>query len=160
MRKPRPPDPRDAVKSRRTGRPKIPLITSNIADLEKNLPNKEIVLANVMYWMDLGATAQEIAGSHYVSVDTLDRRLKEFTGMSFADLREKVCGGAKLKLRNNQFKMSENNATMAIWLGKQWLGQKETTDVNLTTDNQRDFEAILKKFEQQQEAIKKEENVQ
>lgn len=31
----------------------------------------------------------------------------------------------KASLRRNQYKMSENNATMAIWLGKQMLGQKD-----------------------------------
>jgi len=31
----------------------------------------------------------------------------------------------KASLRRNQFKMSETNAAMAIWLGKQYLGQRE-----------------------------------
>jgi len=73
--------------------------------------------------MDLGSTAEEIAGAHYVSVDTLDRRLRENTGCSFAELKKQCCGTSKIKLRNNQFKMSEKSAAMAIWLGKQWIGQ-------------------------------------
>lgn len=32
-------------------------------------------------------------------------------------------------LRRNQFKMSEANATMAIWLGKQYLGQKDKHEI-------------------------------
>ena len=31
----------------------------------------------------------------------------------------------KASLRRNQFKLSESNAAMAIWLGKQYLGQRE-----------------------------------
>lgn len=31
----------------------------------------------------------------------------------------------KASLRRNQYKMSETNPTMAIWLGKQWLDQKD-----------------------------------
>lgn len=31
----------------------------------------------------------------------------------------------KVSLRRNQYKMSENNPTMAIWLGKQWLDQTD-----------------------------------
>ncbi|MBS3903766.1 MAG: helix-turn-helix transcriptional regulator [Simkania sp.] len=111
--------------SRGGGRPKIPIITESIGDLEGKLPPRPIILEQVMYWMDLGGTAEEIAGSFHVSVDTLDRRLKEVTNLGFAELKEKVCGDAKLKLRQNQFKLSESNATMGIWLGKQWLGQKE-----------------------------------
>jgi hypothetical protein len=30
-------------------------------------------------------------------------------------------------LRRKQFAMAESNATMAIWLGKQYLGQKDVT---------------------------------
>jgi len=31
----------------------------------------------------------------------------------------------KASLRRNQFKLSETNAAMCIWLGKQYLGQRE-----------------------------------
>src|ERR1051326_3127687 len=101
----------------RTGRPRIPLVTENIGSLEEKLPSRPIVFEQVLYWMDLGAPAEEIAGSFRVSVDTLSRRLKEQTNHTFAELKEKCCGAAKLKLRNNQFKLSEKNASMAIWLG-------------------------------------------
>jgi hypothetical protein len=32
-------------------------------------------------------------------------------------------------LRRHQFAMAENNATMAIWLGKQYLGQKDKQEI-------------------------------
>lgn len=114
---------------KKTGRPKIPMITDDIEELEGKLPSKKIHLKTVLYWMDLGATQEEIAGAHYVSVDTLSRRLKEHTGLGFAELKEKCCGGAKVKLRQNQFKLTEKNATMGIWLGKQWLNQKDLPEV-------------------------------
>lgn len=37
----------------------------------------------------------------------------------------------KASLRRNQWKMSENNATMAIWLGKQWLDQTDKSEHDL-----------------------------
>lgn len=50
-------------------------------------------------------------------------------------------------LRRNQFKMAENNPTMAIWLGKQYLGQKDKSevDMNVTTheDALAEIEAAL-----------------
>jgi hypothetical protein len=118
-------------KGRGAGRPRIPLITPDLGKkITDKLPALPIVLDDVYYWMDLGATAQEIAGSFRVSVDTLDRRLREHTGLSFAELKEKVCGQAKINVRKNQYKMSENNASMAIWLGKVWLEQKEATQLS------------------------------
>ncbi len=46
--------------------------------------------------------------------------------MGFAELRKRCNGIQKLSLRRYQFQQSERNATMAIWLGKVWLGQQET----------------------------------
>ena len=113
------------VPKKKMGRPKIPMVTEDIGKLEEKLPSRKIELKQVLYWMDLGASQEEIAGAHYVSVDTLHRRLKEMTGQSFAEIKEKSCGTAKIRLRNNQYKMSEKNASMGIWLGKQWLGQRD-----------------------------------
>lgn len=46
--------------------------------------------------------------------------------MTFADYRNKNGMMAlKIKLRRNQIKLSEKSASMAIWLGKQLLGQVE-----------------------------------
>ena len=110
---------------KKMGRPKIPMVTEDLGKLEEKLPSRVIELKQVLYWMDLGASQEDIAGAHYVSVDTLQRRLKEVTGLTFAQIKEKCCGMAKIKLRRNQYKMSENNASMGIWLGKQWLGQRD-----------------------------------
>lgn len=110
---------------KKMGRPKIPMVCEDIGELENKLPPRYVDLKQVMYWMDLGASQEEIAGAQHISVDTLKRRLKEETGQTFAQLKEKSCGMAKIKLRNNQYKMSEKNASMGIWLGKQWLGQRD-----------------------------------
>lgn len=45
--------------------------------------------------------------------------------------------GLKIKLRRNQLKLSEKSAAMAIWLGKQYLGQKDSFEFE-------DKEAIAK----------------
>ncbi len=96
------------------------------AEWKGTIPEKEINLDQVLYWTELQATAEEIAGAFRVSVDTLDRRLREAFGMGFAELRKRCNGLHKLSLRRYQFQQAERNATMAIWLGKIWLGQRET----------------------------------
>ena len=109
------------------GRPKIPLVTPDLDedDLAQKLPAKPIDFEAVLHWLDLGATAEEIAGAFRVGVRTLDRRLNERLGFGFGELKKRVCGGAKIQLRKNQFNLTKTNATMGIWLGKIWLGQKE-----------------------------------
>ena len=106
-------------KKNKVGRPKIEANWDRI--------KKEVNIHQVLYWIGIQATAQEIAGAFRISPDTLDLRLKEEFGCNFTDLKKRLGNGAdgKLSLRRNQFKMSETNPTMAIWLGKQYLGQKD-----------------------------------
>jgi hypothetical protein len=124
----RPPPPKRIRKSkdplvgtRKRGRRKIPMVVP----CDDRLPAKEINFDQIRYWIDIGATCEEIAGSFYVSVDTLNRRIKEKYGIGFEELKNRSSGAAKIKLRLNQLKMSERNAAMGIWLGKIWLSQKD-----------------------------------
>jgi len=147
------------VKNNKGGRPRIPLVTPDLDEngLSDKLPSKVIDFEAVLYWMDLGATAEEIAGAFRVGVRTLDRRLIEHTGMGFGELKEKTCGAAKIKLRRNQFNLSETNASMAIWLGKVWLGQKEeVTNENVALEiirliNSGDILTLKKNLAQREE---------
>lgn len=76
-------------------------------------------LANVM------ATMEEISSALEISVRTLQRD-EEFCRVYKIGL-----DNAKLSLRRNQFKMSVRNPTMAIWLGKQYLGQTDKQDIRM-----------------------------
>ena len=90
------------------GRPKI--------KLDYNLIES---LAGIM------CTQEEIAGSLDVSVRTLQR------DDEFCRIYKKAMDIGKMSLRRIQYKLAENgNATMAIWLGKQYLGQKDKSEVD------------------------------
>lgn len=112
-------------KKSKMGRPRIPTITPDLGELGKKLPPRPINWEQVKYWMDLGATEAEIAGSFHVSVDTLCNRVKDDFGCTFTELRERTSGVVKVGLRHNQYKLSQKNASMAIWLGKLWLAQRD-----------------------------------
>lgn len=59
---------------------------------------------------------------------------KRTYGKTFSQVfKEKRLGG-RASLRRNQYLLSEKNATMAIWLGKQYLGQTDKTDIDLKAD--------------------------
>lgn len=115
------------------GRPKIPVVPLSV----KELPPKEIVMDQVLYWIELQATAEEVAGSFRVSVDTLDRKLREELGMGFAELHKKCMGAGKLSLRRHQFTLAQKNASMAIFLGKNWLGQKDNQTAELSPNDKK-----------------------
>jgi len=75
-------------------------------------------------------TQIEIASILEVSVDTLQRD-KEFCGIYKKGQEE-----GKMSLRRIQWKLANNdNVTMAIWLGKQYLGQTDKQELSGNSDS-------------------------
>lgn len=92
----------------RMGRPKIDI---DIAQFEK--------LCNIQ------CTKEEIAGWFGCSEDTIENFCKKNYKGTFSAVFKSLSGKGKVSLRRNQFKLSETNVTMAIFLGKQYLGQSD-----------------------------------
>lgn len=68
-----------------------------------------------------------------VSISTMHRRLKEHYGQTFDELKTQKQAGLKLRLSAKQYEMAmKGNVAALIWLGKQWLGQKERHETELT----------------------------
>lgn len=44
---------------------------------------------------------------------------------SFSDVYKRFSDGGKPSLRRAQYNLAMKNASMGIWLGKQWLGQRD-----------------------------------
>lgn len=73
-------------------------------------------------------TTEEIAAVFGVSYDTLLRWCKQEYGETCDKVIKDKSELGKVSLRRSQFKMSQTNPTMAIWLGKQYLGQTEKVE--------------------------------
>lgn len=80
-------------------------------------------------------TEEEICSVLNVCTDTLDKWCQTtYDGKHFSEVfREKRQGG-RASLRRNQWKLAEKNATMAIFLGKQYLGQKDVVEQTVTNN--------------------------
>ena len=78
-------------------------------------------------------TEEEICGVLNCDDATLCRWCKTVYGRTFAEVYKEKRQGGKASLRRQQFKIAETNATMAIWLGKQYLGQSDSPVVVETT---------------------------
>lgn len=83
----------------------------------------------------LGCTEEEIcwyfrdANGKVANKDTLSRWCVRTFGVNFQEyFRQNGYMAMKIKLRRNQFKLSEKSAAMAIWLGKQYLDQKDSVE--------------------------------
>lgn len=80
-------------------------------------------------------TLNEIAGYFNCSPDTIERWCMRTYKEGFADIYDKKRGLGKISLRRSQFRMAEHNPSMAIWLGKQYLGQTEKQEVAVSVND-------------------------
>jgi hypothetical protein len=117
-------------------------------------PQKEIDQKQFENLCGLQCTLAEIADFFDCSEDTIERWCKRTYADNFADTFKKHCGKGKISLRRYQFKLAEKNATMAIWLGKQYLGQRDNFVFDEKNKNAMEkLDGLLKEF---QDAIKSE----
>lgn len=101
-------------------------------------------------------TKSEIAGYFKCSEDTIDRWCYREYKASFAVVFQQKRGIGKISLRRAQFRMAEVNPTMAIWLGKQYLGQVEKQDIAVSVNDDETIKAMeayfsMKKAEDSEE---------
>ncbi len=89
-------------------------------------PQLEIDEKDVLKLASMGCTMIEIAAFCDCSVDTIERR--------FADIVAKGKENGKTSLRRLQWQAAQKgNVVMLIWLGKQYLGQKDKQEIDQTT---------------------------
>lgn len=82
-------------------------------------PKKKIDYEMVERMAHIFCTQDEIAVLLDVDVKTLQR--DPLFGVAYKKGRQ----GGKMSLRRMQYKLAEKNTAMAVWLGKQYLGQRD-----------------------------------
>jgi len=88
-------------------------------------PEKDINWTNFKFCCMLMATKEEICGVFNLSDSTLQRKIRVKYDDTFEGVLKRFSGPSKVSLRRTQFKLAKNSTAMAIWLGKQYLGQME-----------------------------------
>ena len=73
----------------------------------------------------LQCTLLEICDAFDVDDKTLNEWCKKNYGTTFSEVFKRKRGKGQISLRRMQWKLAEKNASMAIFLGKQYLGQKD-----------------------------------
>jgi methylphosphotriester-DNA--protein-cysteine methyltransferase len=114
-------------------------------------PKKEFDLKTFQDLVGLGCNQEEICWyfrdetGKPANIDTLTRWCKRTFNMTFQEyFKENGFMAMKIQLRKNQFELSKRSAAMAIWLGKQYLDQKDSIEVESSiTDNTREEIGVL-----------------
>lgn len=95
----------------------------------------------------LQCTLEEMAGFLDCSEDTIERWCKREYKKGFAEVFRIKRGAGKISLRRSQFQLAAKNPTMAIWLGKQYLGQRDKYDINtsfkMSEDDAKEIEELF-----------------
>ena len=95
-------------------------------------PAKEIDQKQFENLCGLQCTLEEICGWFGVCSDTLETWCKRTYDMNFSEVFKQKRGVGKISLRRSQWRLAEKNANMAIWLGKQYLGQKDQVETTIS----------------------------
>jgi len=98
-------------------------------------PTDERVKKQFIELCRIQSTREEICAVLDVSPKTLQRWCKETFGMGFSPVYKRMSSGGKTSLRRIQFKQAENSPSMAMFLGKVVLGQRDRENVHVVVDN-------------------------
>lgn len=91
-------------------------------------PRKAIDKAQFESLCALQCTLDEMCGFFGCCTDTLEAWCKRTYSLGFSEVFRLKRGKGRISLRRMQWRMADKNAAMAIFLGKQYLGQKDTPD--------------------------------
>ncbi len=82
----------------------------------------------------LQCTRDEICSWFDITDKTLNSWCKRTYKDNFSAVFKQKRGKGKISLRRTQWQLAERSASMAIWLGKQYLGQKDIIEVGQGND--------------------------
>lgn len=105
-------------------------------NMARGRPQKEFDKKTFADLVGIGCEAEEICWffrdetGKPANADTLSRWCQRTFGLNFQEYSaQNKAVALKIKLRQNQLKLSEKSAAMAIFLGKQYLGQKDQPEM-------------------------------
>ena len=92
-------------------------------------PRKEIDKKQFESLCELQCTLDEICGFFNCCSDTIESWCKRTYNMNFSEVFKQKRGKGKISLRRAQYQTAKKgNATLLIWLGRNWLGQSENNE--------------------------------
>tara|TARA_R110002096_G_scaffold241373_1_gene433335 strand:+ start:92 stop:484 length:393 start_codon:yes stop_codon:yes gene_type:complete len=107
---------KDKPKKKGPGRPKVNIDFDNLDQL-----------------LALQCTLEEVAFFFNVSPDTVQRRIRSLKKLTFSQYFKLRSAGGQTSIRRQQFAEALNGSVpMLIWLGKQYLGQADKKETEIT----------------------------
>ena len=95
-------------------------------------PKKEIDKQTFEKLCGIQCTEEEIAAWFSCSVDTIERWCKRTYKRTFAEVFREKREAGKVSLRRMQWQLAAKSAPLSIFLGKNYLGQRDERSVDLS----------------------------
>lgn len=109
-------------------------------------PMKEISRDQFEKLCALQCTETEIAAFFNCSHDTILRWCRRTYGATFEDVYHDKRELGNISLRRHQWKLAQGDSRMAIWLGKQYLGQVDRKEIKSEVTATGELDAILEQI--------------
>lgn len=120
---------------------------SNVAGSKKGVYGIKIDKEQFERLCSIMCSVDEICGFFGVSYDTLKRFCKQNYNQNFEVVQKDKSALGKISLRRIQFKQAERYPAMAIFLGKQYLGQTDNAHLdNLSDELSKSAQTIVVKI--------------
>ena len=126
------------------------MVVLNIMATKNKVGRKQIPIDKTQFekLCSMQCTLEEIASFFDCCDDTINNWCKKTYNDNFSGIYKKKSASGKIALRRMQWKLAEKNTSMAIFLGKQYLGQRD----NIEIDNSKELtkvEQLLSKIEKE-----------
>ena len=95
-------------------------------------PRKEIDKSQFEKLCGLQCTKEEICGWFGLTDKTLEAWCRRTYKKGFSEVFKEKRGAGAISLRRMQWRLAEKNAAMAIFLGKQYLGQRDEQKIEIS----------------------------
>jgi predicted nucleic-acid-binding Zn-ribbon protein len=109
---------------------------------KRGRPKAEIPQKEFEKLCQIQATREEISDFFDVDEKTLNEWCKRTYGENFSLVYKKKSSGGKMSLRRTQFQLAKKSAAMAIFLGKNYLGQTDRPINEVENENDNFIEAL------------------
>jgi len=90
-------------------------------------PKFELDVKEFKKLLQIHCTIHEVAGFYDVCLDTIEAACQRQFGFGFSECFKRYSANGKISLRRSQYLLATDklNPSMLIWLGKQYLDQKD-----------------------------------
>lgn len=117
----------------------------NMAKNKGGRPLKEIDKKSFEELCKLQCTQSEICSFFNITDKTLNNWCVRTYGERFSEVFSHYKEERKIALRRVQWRQAQNNVKMSIWLGKNWLGQRDVVETHDGT-NESEIEKLARQL--------------